>query len=304
MNNNILKENNKDRKKEYWTQNTEEAVKEYLKNDFNFYQYKIEKHIEDVNKSIEKNRKNSKFKVIELNEDFLRENEIMIDKTSHPSIIMKKEEIFRKHIYKPLTRLVENIIFSFKLFRSGVDIKTLHNDCMSHIIEKFCNFDPDQNTKSFSFYGTVAKHYLQNKKKEVDKNSKIDLFYDDFSEEANEVFTFEIDEENDLESSLSLFNYIIESFYSELKNKEIVKNDAKVVEAIVDIFKNHEILKIYPKTAVYKLIKEHTNLETKEITYSLSRLRAMYKNKKQKFIQENKDNYYNDEIDEEDFLSF
>ena len=148
------------KKKEYWTKETEAAVKEYLKNDFNFYQYKIDKHLDEVQKSVEKNRKNSRVKILKVDEDFILVNQSMVDHTSREEIIKKREEIFRKNIHKSLTRLVENIIFSFKLFRSGVDVKTLHNDCMSHVIEKFCNFDPDQNTKSFSFYGTVAKHYL------------------------------------------------------------------------------------------------------------------------------------------------
>lgn len=280
------------KKKEYWTSETEEAVKEYLKNDFNFYQYKIDKHIEDVGKSIEKNRANPRFKVIDLDEDFILINQSMVDYTSRTMVIRKKEEIFRNYIHKPLTRLVENIIFSFKLFRQGVDVKTLHNDCMSHVIEKFCNFDPDQNTKSFSFYGTVAKHYLQNKKKEVDKSTKVTLPYEIHSEEAEELSAFELDDESDLDSSLALFNHITDLFESEIGRSDISKNDAKVAEAIVDIFKNHELIGVYSKSSVYKLIKEHTNLETKDITYSLHRFKILYKLKKQDFVEKHKDKYY------------
>lgn len=292
------KSNKVAKKKEYWTTETEEAVKEYLENDFNYYQYKIDKHIEDVEKSVEKNRKNPKFKVINVDENFILINQSMVDHTSRLEIIRKKEEIFRKKIHKPLTRLVENIIFSFKLFRSGVDIKTLHNDCMSHVIEKFCNFDPEQNTKSFSFYGTVAKHYLQNKKKEVDKSTKVILSYENHSEEAEEQSTFELDEESELDSSMALFNHITEFFEAEIGRNDISKNDAKVAEAIVDIFRNHELIGVYSKSSVYKLIKEHTNLETKDITYSLHRFKILYKLKKQDFIEKHEDMYYgyDDEI--------
>lgn len=289
------------KKKEYWTTDTEEAVKDYLKNDFNFYQYKIDKHIEEVEKSIEKNKSNSKNKVLELDEEFIIKNKSMVDLTSRPDIVRKKEEIFRSQIYKPLTRLVENIIFSFKLFRYGVDVKTLHNDCMSHVIEKFCNFDPDQNTKSFSFYGTVAKHYLQNKKKEVDKNTKTTISYENHSDEAEEVSFFEIDEESDLDSSYVLFTHITDLFETELDRPDISKNDAKVAEAIVDIFRNHELIGVYSKSSVYKLIKEHTNLETKDITYSLHRFKILYKLKKQEFIDEHEDKYYGYEDEDEIF---
>lgn len=304
MSNKIHKSKKKTaKKKEYWTQNTEDAVRDYLKNDFNFYQYKIDKHVDDVEKSIEKNKLNSKVKVLKVDEDYILINKSMVEHTSRPEVIRKKDEIFRNSIHKPLTRLVENIIFSFKLFRQGVDVKTLHNDCMSHVLEKFCNFDPDQNTKSFSFYGTVAKHYLQNKKKEVDKTMKVTLNYENHSEEAEETSIFEIDEESDLDSSLALFDHITELFEKELERSDISKNDAKVAEAIVAIFKNHELIGVYSKSAVYKLIKEHTNLETKDITYSLHRFKILFKLKKQEFIEEHNDKYYGYD-DDDVFLSY
>lgn len=287
------------KKKEYWTIETEEAVKEYLKNDFNFYQYKIDKHLEDVQKSVEKNKSNSRSKVLKLDEDFIVINKSMLEYTSRKDVIRKKDEVFRKSIHKPLTRLVENIIFSFKLFRQGVDVKTLHNDCMSHVLEKFCNFDPDQNTKSFSFYGTVAKHYLQNKKKESDKSTKVVLNYENHSEEAEELSAFELDDESDLDSSLALFDYITDLFENEIDRPDISKNDAKVAEAIVDIFRNHELIGVYSKSSVYKLIKEHTNLETKDITYSLHRFKILFKLKKQEFIEKHQDKYYG--FDDDDF---
>lgn len=286
------------KKKEYWTSDTEEAVREYLKNDFNFYQYKIDKHIEEVEKSIEKNKANSKIKAREIDEDLILINLSMIDHTKRNQIIGLKEEIFRNRIHKPLTRLIENIIFSFKLFRSGVDVKTLHNDCMSHVLEKFCNFDPEQQTKSFSFYGTVAKHYLQNRKKEVDKSTRVSLDYDAHSEEAEEVSAFEIDDESDLSSSLALFDYVTEIFEKEMSRPDISKNDAKVADAIVQIFKSHELIGAYQKSSIYKLIKEHTNLETKDITYSLHRFKILYKLKKQEFVEKYKDKYYGSDEDE------
>lgn len=281
----------KKRKKEYWTKETEDAVKEYLKNDFNFYQYKIDKHLEEVEKSKGKKRE------IILDEDFILINQSMVDHTNRREAIVLKEKIFRDSIHTPLIRLVENIIFSFKLFRAGVDVKTLHNDCMSFVLEKFCNFDPEQNTKSFSFYGTVAKHYLQNKKKEVDKETKSVLDYESHSEEAEELSQFEIDDESDLDSSMALFNHIIDIFESVIDKPDISKNDAKVADAIVQIFKSHELIGVYSKSAIYKLIKEHTNLETKDITYSLHRFKILYRLKKQEFVKKHRDKYYGHDDD-------
>lgn len=281
----------KKRKKEYWTKETEDAVKKYLENDFNYYQHKIDKHLEEVEKS------KGKRKEIPLDEEFILINQSMVDHTNRPEIIRLKDKIFRDSIHKPLVRLVENIIFSFRLFRPGVDVKTLHNDCMSFVLEKFCNFDPSQNTKSFSFYGTVAKHYLQNEKKAVDKETKTSLNYDNHSDEAEELSAFELDDESELDSSMALFNHIIEIFEEVIDKPDISKNDAKVADAIVQIFKSHELIGVYSKSAIYKLIKEHTNLETKDITYSLHRFKILYRIKKQEFVKEHKDKYYGHDDD-------
>jgi len=95
-----------------------------------------------------------------------------------------------------------------------------------------------------------------------------------------------------------LFNHIIDIFEEELERPDISKNDAKVAEAIVDIFRTHELTGVYSKSFVYKLIKEHTNLETKDITYSLHRFKIFYKLKRQEFFDRHKDKYYGHEEDD------
>ena len=87
--------------KDYWTEETEKAVKEYLENDFNYYQHKIDKHKDEVAKSIEKNKINSKSKIIELDEDFILINESMVDYANRPEVIRTKERVFRKNLRTP-----------------------------------------------------------------------------------------------------------------------------------------------------------------------------------------------------------
>lgn len=290
----------KAKSKEYWNQDTEESVRNYLKNDFNYYSHRIDKHIEEVQKSIDKNIENPKYKALEFDLDFIEENKRMMEYTSEKSIIRLRDDIFRKGIHKPLIKLVENIIFTYKLFIYDTDIKTVHNDCMSHVLEKFCNFEPEQNTKSFSFYGTVAKHYLQNKKKESDKDMKSVLSYENHVEEVDELSNFEIDEESVLDSSMALFDFVIDLFDSEINRPDIPVNDAKVADAIVSIFKNRHHMENPIKSVVYKLIKEHTDLDTKDITYSLHRFKVLYRINKKEFIKNHEDKYYG--FDDEAFL--
>lgn len=266
------------KRKTYWTEDTEMAVVEFLKNDFNYYNVQLEKYVEDCWK---------KKKPVE--EAKVQHFKSMAEETSQPKYILYKDKIFRDRIQKPLNKLIENIIFNFKLFRPGVDVKTLHNDCLSFVYGKFANFNPGKNTKSFSYFGTVAKHYLQGEKKELDKFIQTNLDYDDHRDEADSVETFELHDKSDLDTSYTLFNHVIDSIEFEMDKGHLSDNDMKVGDAIIQIFKNHEILGAYNKNHVYHLIKESTGLQTKDITYSLSRYRAFYRLLKQDFIKRDDD---------------
>lgn len=270
------------KKKTYWTEDTEKAVIEFLNNDFNYFQIRLEKYFEDC-------KKNKK----EIDLDYVETLQQKYEWANKNEIISIKEKVYKNHIHKPLNRLVENIIFNFKLFRPGVDIKTVQADCLSFVYQKFANFNPDKNAKSFSFFGTIAKHYLMGEKKDIDKSQQVNLDYDMHKEEADGRQVMEIGEKSDLDTSYDLFSFIIENIEAEiqkkLKNpdekKSLSENDLKVADAIVQLFKSHELIGAYNKNHVYYLIKEYTGLQTKDITYSLARFRILYRLLKQEFIK-------------------
>lgn len=271
------------KKKTYWSEDTEIAVVNFLNHDCNYFQVKLEKYFEECRK-----------KKLEPDYEYVDELQSKYEWASKSEIVFRKELIYKKHIHKPLNRLIENIIFNFKLFRSGVDIKTIQSDCLSFVYGKFANFNPDKNAKSFSFFGTIAKHYLMGEKKDIDKSQQINLDYDDHKEEADGKEIMELGEKNDLDTSFSLFAYVINSLEAEItkklnnpdEKKNLSDNDLKVADAIVQIFKSHELLGAYNKNHVYHLIKEYTGLQTKDITYSLARFRVFYRLLKQDFIKD------------------
>ena len=271
------------KRKTYWTEDTEEAVIEFLNNDCNYFQVKLEKYFEECKK-----------KKLELDYEYVEKLQERYEWACGSEALFKKEKIYKNHIHKPLNRLIENIIFNFRLFRPGVDIKTIQADCLSFVYGKFGNFNPDKNAKSFSFFGTIAKHYLMGEKKDIDKSQHVNLDYDDHKEEADRKDVVELGEKSDLDTSFSLFSFVIHNLEGEiekkLKNpdekKSLSESDLKVADAIVQIFKSHELLGAYNKNHVYHLIKEYTGLQTKDITYSLARFRVFYRLLKQDFIRD------------------
>lgn len=301
----------KDKQKIYWTEETESAVKEYLALDYNHLQGKHDAYI--------KKRIASGDYDPTIDDGHAAELKANIKKSLGDKVQIKKEKIFRNKIRTPLNRLIENIIFKFKLFRYDIDVKTLHNDCMSHVYEKFYKFDPDQNTKSFSYFGTIAKHYLQNKKKDLDALKSVNLNYDDHVEEVDSTLGEEDGESQASDEIIDLFNHMIIAFEKNMNNKALNDNDRKVLDSILELFKSHghddDIIEVdspsaskaltawqtrkksdilddnkYSKSNIFDFISDRSKLSKEDMSKSLTKLRNLYKEKRKDFYNKPRKN--------------
>ena len=201
----------------------------------------------------------------------------------------ERNRIFSRYLYKPLRKLVENIIFTYKLFRNDVDINELQSDCVSFLMLKIEKYDHRTGAKAFAYLGTIAKHYLMGEKRASYKTTRAHIDIDEHMDEASErpENVYNIDERvvEKKKNGTAIFDQVIEQIESEIESPKMLPNDKKVGEAIVWIFRNHEMLKVYNKNLVYHLLKERTGLQTKEITYSLSRFKGFYKIFKEEFLK-------------------
>jgi hypothetical protein len=267
--------NIEDKNKEYWTKDTEQAVVDFLYLNEFFYEARIK---EEIDAAEEENRVLNKFYCEEMRRK-MNEIKLITDRET------LREKIFKEKIEVPLKKLIENILFNFKLFIPGIDSKTQQKDCFTFLYLKFVNFNPWQKTKSFSYFGTIAKHYFLGNKKEYSKNLKVLYDYDSSKEEINNEKMESPSPYVKEEITYDLFNFIIDYIDKELDKNTLSKNDQKVGDAILQIFKNHGLIGVYSKNQIYQLIKEITCLETKDITYSLHRFRVSYKALKKEFMK-------------------
>lgn len=202
-----------------------------------------------------------------------------------------RDAIFNKYLNKPLKKLIENIIFTYKLYRNDIGISEQQTDCVSFLITKIEKYDHKTGAKAFAYLGTIAKHYLMNCKKVSHKIHKNNVDIDE-PMNANEASsrsenTYNIEDgipKIDMQSKI--FDAIIKEIEVEIQRPDFSMNDKAVGEAIVWVFKNHEMLQVYNKNLIYHLLKERTGFDTKEITASLSRLKSFYRLFKDKFFQQ------------------
>jgi len=265
--------------KTYWTDETESGIIDFLcLNEF-FYENRIKEEIENAKKSGRAVNKRYCDEMQRKMDDVL----LITDRFE------QREKIFKKSIETPLKKLVENILFNFNLILPGIDAKSQQKDCYTFIYTKFANFNPWMKTKSFSYFGTIAKHYYLGGRKDHAKSTKVLYDYESNKEEADNSKIEEPKPYRTEDSSLDLFNFIINCLERDLDKDSLSDNDKKVGNAIIDIFRNHETIKIYNKTQIYQLIKDNTYLDPKDITYSLHRFRILYKSLKKEFIESRED---------------
>lgn len=261
----------------YWTEDTEDAIRDFLNLDVVFLERKLDKYL------IERGELDES-----IDDGYIAEMEYKIQKAYSPEIQAKKEKIFKEKIEKPLYRLVENIIFTYKLFSHDVDVKTLQKLCVTHLYFKFANFDPDNGSKSFSYYGTVAKHYLQNRKKDLDDLKSVNLSWDDHSEEAERQEVYDLENIENKEEIYELFDFIQNQMDKEIaSNPQLNEDDIRVINAILKIMENPEEYEEgnYSKQSIRHAIAEETKLESRKITYSMATIKNIYNARRYEFYR-------------------
>jgi hypothetical protein len=186
-----------------------------------------------------------------------------------------RSKIYRERIHYAFFKLTENIIHTFKFYYTEVsNIEDLQHEVISFLLSKIHLFDPSKGAKAYSYFGTIAKRYLiisntKNYKKRVDKAPIEEL-------ESDEKYSYSLSD--DPTDKLSLFldeftNYCSQNIYT-LFPKE---SDAKIADAILELFRKRESIEIFNKKALYIYIREIIDVKTPKITKIANKLYDMFK---------------------------
>ena len=143
-------------------------------------------------------------------------------------------------------------------------------------------FDVSKGAKAYSYFGTIVKRWLilyndKNYKKKVASIPVATL-----EEDNNHSYTIE---ENNSPSDKLLHNDKIALFmdlYVEYCTNNIYtlfpkENDAKIADAILELFRKRENLDVFNKKALYIYIREIIDVKTPKITKIADRLYNIFK---------------------------
>jgi DNA-directed RNA polymerase specialized sigma24 family protein len=207
---------------------------------------------------------------------FTQDTEDAIVKYNNEYDPIIKSKIYERKIHYPFFKLTENIVHTFKFYYTEVEnIEDLQHEVITFLLSKIHLFDPSKGAKAYSYFGTIAKRYLilsnqKNYKKRLD-TIPVEEIYED------ENHSYEL-EENYTNDKISDFMDMYVDFCTKNIFKLFPKEaDARVADAILELFRKRDHLTIFNKKALYIYIREQIDVKTPKITKVANHLYKLYK---------------------------
>ena len=196
----------------------------------------------------------------------------------------EKSKIYDERIHYAFFKLTQNIIHTFKFYYTEVEnIEDLQHEIITFLLSKIHLFDPSKGTKAYSYFGTIVKRWLilyneKNYKKRVNSIPVMSL-----EEDSNHSYI--IEENNSPSDKLSHNDKI--AFFTDLYVEYCTSNiyklfpkeqDAKIADAILELFRKRDSLEVFNKKALYIYIREMIDAKTPKITKIADKLYLIFKN--------------------------
>jgi hypothetical protein len=186
---------------------------------------------------------------------FTQETEDAIVLYNNTSDFVLRSQIYEEKIHYAFFKLTQNIIHTFKFYHTEVsDLEHLQHEIIVFLLSKIHLFDPSKGAKAYSYFGTIVKRWciLYNDKNYKSKISKVST--DELLKDDTHSYTIEPSNSDD-----RLSNFMDE--YVEFVSVNIYKlfpkeYDAKIADAILELFRKRESIDVFNKKALYIYIHE------------------------------------------------
>jgi hypothetical protein len=186
---------------------------------------------------------------------FTQETEDAIVLYNNTTDFSVRSKIYEDKIHYAFFKLTQNIIHTFKFYHTEVDnLEHLQHEIIIFLLSKIHLFDPSKGAKAYSYFGTIVKRWciLYNEKTYKSKINKVSV--DELSKDDSHSYDLEPSNTND---KLSNFMDEYVEFVSINIYEVFSKNyDAKIADAILELFRKRESIDVFNKKALYIYIHE------------------------------------------------
>jgi hypothetical protein len=195
-----------------------------------------------------------------------------------------RNKIFNEKIYYAFYKLAENIIHTFKFYYTEVDnINELKHEVIAFLLEKLHLYNQDKG-KAYSYFGTIAKRYLivynNNNYKRLKGKANVEEVDTDKTI-TNELLLTQPDHFEEV----SFINLFIKEIDDNLLDLFPKPQEARVGDAILELFKRRESIDIFNKKALFIYIKEITDAPTPVITKVIKVLKELYREMHNQYLE-------------------
>jgi hypothetical protein len=186
---------------------------------------------------------------------FTQETEDAIVLYNNTTDFELKSKIYEEKIHYAFFKLTQNIIHTFKFYHTEVEnLEHLQHEIIVFLLSKIHLFNPNNGAKAYSYFGTIVKRWLilyneKNYKSKISKVSTDELLKDD-----THSYTLDSTPSNDRLSNFmdEWVEFVSFNIY-EIFPKEY---DAKIADAILELFRKRDSIDVFNKKALYIYIHE------------------------------------------------
>jgi hypothetical protein len=189
-----------------------------------------------------------------------------------------KSKIYEEKIHYAFFKLTQNIIHTFKFYHTEVEnLEHLQHEIIVFLLSKIHLFNPENGAKAYSYFGTIVKRWciLYNDKNYKSKIKKVPII----ELEQDDSYSYTLETSSPQKDKLSLFidQYVIyttENIYNFFPKE----TDAKIADAILELFRKRDQIDIFNKKALYIYIHEMIpDAKTPKITKIANSLYDIFK---------------------------
>jgi len=198
----------------------------------------------------------------------------------------EKSKLYNKKIHYAFFKLTQNLIHTYKIRNTDVDdLEHLQHEVIIFLLSKIHKFDPTLGKKAYSYFNTIALRWLivynrKNYKKKIlstpindvigyEKDYNVSSNMDNLDKLSNDdEFEFP-----DKENSLSFFiDGFIKYYTDNIYKFHPDKDEAKIADAVLELFRKRDNIDMFHKKALYIYIKEMVDAKTPKITQVVNKI--------------------------------
>ena len=184
-----------------------------------------------------------------------------------------KSQLYVNYIHPAFDEMVDKIVYTYK-FNTLPNIDFLREECKAWLVTILDKYDSNRGSKAFSYFSVITKNWFIHKVKKTTKRMKTEVVIDNMTIVEERLVTYNMYASN--RQHEEFFKYLLENVDNWLEQAD-KPNDIKVLKAIKTLFEHSTEIEIFNKKAIYLYMREITDLNTKQIASSLTKLRLRYR---------------------------